>query len=78
LASIQREDVVALIEAIVDRQHPNGKKGSPGTARLALNHLKRIFNWAIERGKYGLKTLPCDRISSARLIGPTGWSNLSY
>lgn len=60
---ITRRDVVAVIEAIVDR-------GAPYQAHAVFGYIRVIFNWAIDRGKYGLEASPCDRVKPARLIGP--------
>src|SRR5262249_48663546 len=63
IASITREDVVILVDAIVRRP-------APYLAHLVLGHARTLFNWAINRGTYGLETSPCDRIKPAALIGP--------
>ena len=62
VASIAREDVIALVEAIARRP-------APYTAHIVLGHTCSLFNWAINRGTYGLETSPCDRIKPATLIG---------
>jgi integrase len=62
VASIAREDVIALVEAIARRP-------APYTAHIVLGHIRSLFNWAINRGTYGLETSPCDRIKPASLIG---------
>jgi integrase len=63
IASITREDVVLLIDAIA-------RKPAPYLAHVVLGHARSLFNWAINRGTYGLETSPCDRIKPAALIGP--------
>jgi integrase len=63
LASITRRDVTQLVDEIKDR-------GAPYQAHNILGHAKTFFNWAIERGIYGIETSPCDRIKPSRLIGP--------
>ena len=55
VTSITREDVVILVEAIARRP-------APYTAHIVLGHARSLFNWAINRGAYGLETSPCDRI----------------
>jgi integrase len=55
--------VVELIEAIVDRP-------APRHAHTIFSHTRLIFNWAINRGIYGLETSPCDRLRPIQLIGP--------
>jgi integrase len=62
IAAITREDVVALVDAIT-------KRPAPYLAHIALGHARSLFNWAINRGAYGLETSPCDRIKPAALIG---------
>lgn len=59
---IARSDVVALVEAIAERP-------APYHAHNVLGHIRTFFGWAIERGKYGLETSPCDRIKPKTLIG---------
>jgi hypothetical protein len=34
-----------------------------------LGHIRRLFNWAIARGVYGLERSPCDRMRPKTLIG---------
>lgn len=62
IASITREDVVALIEGVARRP-------APYLAHIVLGHARSLFNWAINRGAYGLETSPCDRVKPAALIG---------
>jgi integrase len=62
ITSIMREDVIVLIEGIARRP-------APYTAHIVLGHIRSLFNWAINRGAYGLETSPCDRIKPAALIG---------
>jgi integrase len=62
IASISRDDVVVLIESIA-------KRPAPYLAHVILGHARSLFNWAINRGTYGLETSPCDRIKPATLIG---------
>jgi hypothetical protein len=63
IGEIDRADVVALIEKIVDRT----KTGS--YARNVLQDISAVFGFAIERGTYGLAHSPTDRIKPAKLIG---------
>jgi integrase len=42
---------------------------APYTAHIVLGHVRSLFNWAINRGAYGLETSPCNRIKPAALIG---------
>jgi len=63
IASITREDVVTLVDAVARRP-------APYLAHIVLGHARSLFNWAINRGAYGLETSPCDRVKPAALIGP--------
>jgi integrase len=62
IAGITREDVVILVEAIARRP-------APYLAHVVLGHIRSLFNWAINRGTYGLETSPCDRLKPGALIG---------
>ncbi len=62
VTEITRADVVALVEAIADRP-------APYHAHNVFGHIRTFFNWAIDRGKYGLEASPCDRLKPGRLIG---------
>lgn len=62
VTEITRGDVVSLIEEIADRP-------ARYHAHNVFGHVRTFFNWAIDRGKYGLETSPCDRLKPARLIG---------
>jgi integrase len=62
VTEISRRDVVQLVESIADR-------GATYQAHNVLGHVRTFFNWAINRGIYGLETSPCDRLKPATLIG---------
>jgi len=62
IASITREDVVLLVDAVARRP-------APYLAHIVFGHARSLFNWAINRGTYGLETSPCDRVKPAALIG---------
>ena len=62
ISSINREDVVTLVKSVARRP-------APYLAHIALGHARSLFNWAINRGTYGLETSPCDRVKPAPLIG---------
>jgi integrase len=62
IASITSHDVLAVIDAAVDR-------GSPYQAHNLLAYAKSLFNWAINRPNYGLETSPCDRLKPKQIIG---------
>jgi integrase len=62
IGDIARADVVAVIDRIVDR-------GARYQAHNALGYIRRLFNWAIGRGVYGLESSPCDRLKPKDVIG---------
>lgn len=62
ITEITRRDVVTVVESIADR-------GAKYSAHNVLGHIRALFNWAINRGTYGLETSPCDRLKPAALIG---------
>lgn len=62
VSEITRADVVSLVEGIADRP-------AIYHAHNVFGHIRTFFNWAIDRGKYGLETSPCDRLKPGRLIG---------
>src|SRR5262249_12774834 len=58
--SITRGDIIALIDEIVDRGHPEA-------AHTALAYTRRLFSWAVPR--YNLEHAPTDHVRSVDLIG---------
>ena len=62
ITSIDRHDVMQVIDAAVDR-------GAPYQAHNLLGYCKRLFGWAISRGTYGLESSPCDRLRPLDAIG---------
>jgi integrase len=62
ITGITRRDVLAVIDGCVDR-------GNPYQAHNLLGYARRIFNWAIARGVYGLESSPCDRMRPREIIG---------
>ncbi len=62
ITSITAHDVLAVIDAAVAR-------GAPYQAHNLLGYARRIFNWAIARGVYGLDRSPCDRMRPGDVIG---------
>jgi integrase len=62
ITEITRHDVVAVMDEIVDR-------GAPYQAHNVLGHVRKLFNWAIGRGTYGLEASPCDRLRPGDVIG---------
>jgi integrase len=61
IANITRADVIALIDEIVDRGHPEA-------ARQTFAYTRRLFGWAVQR--YGLDRAPTDHVHPKDLIGP--------
>jgi len=62
ITSIDRRDVLEIINEVVDR-------GAPYQARNLLGNVRAFFNWAIEAQDYGLEASPCDRIRPKYVIG---------
>src|SRR5262249_35293832 len=60
IASISRADVLAVIDAILDRGHPEA-------ARQTLTYARRLFRWAVLR--YGLSHAPTDHLVAKDLVG---------
>jgi integrase len=58
IASITRTDVIALIDEIVDRGHPEA-------ARQTLTYVRRLFGWAIHR--YDLQHTPTGHLKAKDL-----------
>jgi len=62
ITEITRADVIRVIEGVADH--------APYTAHLVLGYVRAIFNWAINRGTYGLDVSPTDRLKPSALIAP--------
>src|SRR5262249_29647951 len=60
IASVTRADVIALVDEIVDRGHPEA-------ARQTLVYARRLFNWAVPR--YDLQHAPTDHLAAKDLVG---------
>jgi integrase len=60
ITDVGRGDVIAMIEEIGEE--------SPSAAHQALIYARLLFDWAIERGTYGITASPCHPIKVARLI----------
>jgi integrase len=60
ITDIRRADVIALIDEIVDRGHPEA-------ARQVFAYTRRLFGWAVGRGL--LEHSPADHFSAKDLIG---------
>ena len=73
IAEVTRRDVIALVEAILDRggakprPGTRRKSGGPYAARHALSAARKLFNWAV--GRDLLAASPCDRVKAAELHG---------
>jgi integrase len=63
ITDIKREDLLEIIDACI-------KNGSPSAAHHVHSYTSRMWNWAIERGTYGLESSPADRLRPAKVIGP--------
>jgi integrase len=59
---ITQADIVRVLDAVVERGHVH-------QAHNLLGHVRRLFNWAIARGIYGLDRSPCDRMKPREVIG---------
>jgi integrase len=60
LGSITRRDVIALVEAIVDRD-------APALARNVLGHCKTFFSWCVARDL--LENSPAALVEASKIIG---------
>src|SRR5262249_45124160 len=60
IAGISRNDVIAVIDEIVDRGHPEA-------ARQTLVYVRRLFRWAVPR--YDLQYAPTDHLAAKDLAG---------
>ena len=60
ITDIGRADIIAMVEEIAEE--------SPSAAHQALIYARLLFDWAIERGTYGITASPCHPIKVARLI----------
>jgi len=63
ITDITAYDVTAVLDDAVAR-------GAPYQAHNLLGHIRRLFNWAIARGVYGIDRSPCDRMKPKDVIGP--------
>jgi integrase len=62
ITEITADDVKRVLRSAVDR-------GSPYQAFHDFALIRRLLNWAIGTDDYGLQFNPCDRLSSADIIG---------
>jgi integrase len=61
VTEIDGADVKAVIREV--------KARAPYMAHALLGTVRRLFNWAIEQGDYGLEHSPCDHLKAKSLIG---------
>jgi integrase len=61
IGEVTRRDLVTLVERIDDRP-------APIYAQLVFAHARSLFNWAINRGSYGLEHAPTDRVRVGDLV----------
>jgi integrase len=62
ITSIAARDVISVLDEVVAR-------GAPYQAHNLHGYIRRLFNWAIARGDYGIARSPCDRMRPADIIG---------
>jgi hypothetical protein len=62
ITEITWDDVREVLDEAVAR-------GAKYQAHNLLGHIRRLFNWAIARGAYGLENSPCDRKRPKAVIG---------
>jgi integrase len=62
ITDITRHDLLEVIEAAL-------KRDASWQAHHIFSYASRLFNWAIERGAYGLETSPAHGMRPARVIG---------
>ncbi|OCJ68637.1 hypothetical protein A6U97_08275 [Agrobacterium tumefaciens] len=62
IAGITRADVIRVIDDKVEEGHET-------TAHNLFAFIRQLFNWAIDRGTYGIDASPCDRLKPKALIG---------
>jgi integrase len=62
ITEITRHDLLEVIDAAL-------KRGAPSKAHHLFSYASRLFNWAIERGAYGLEHSPTHGMRPARIIG---------
>jgi hypothetical protein len=61
ITEIAAADVKAVVREV--------KARAPYMAHALLSNVRRMFNWAIEQGDYGLEHSPCDHLKAKSLIG---------
>jgi integrase len=62
ITEITQHDIIRVLDAVVEEGHIH-------QALNLLGHVRRLFNWAIARGVYGLDRSPCDRMKPREVVG---------
>jgi integrase len=62
VTEITQHNVLEVLDEVVAR-------GAPYQAHALFGHMRRLFNWAIGRGSFGLTASPCDRLKPTDAIG---------
>jgi integrase len=61
VTEITRSDIKAVLFEV--------KKDTPVMAHALFGTIRRLFNWVIEQGDYGLEVSPCDHLRAQSVIG---------
>jgi hypothetical protein len=62
VTEITQHDVATVLDGVIER-------GAIYQAHNLFAHVRRLFNWAISNGRYGLEHSPCDRLKPRDAIG---------
>lgn len=62
ITGITKQDILAVVDAAIAR-------GSRTMAHNLLAHVRMLFNWAIDTGRFEIESSPCDRIKPKSVIG---------
>ncbi len=62
IESITPDDVLAAIDKVIARD-------AHGSAHALFADIRRLFNWCIGSGRYGITHSPCDRLRPRAVIG---------
>src|SRR5262249_31922774 len=62
ITDVTRHDLLQVIDAALN-------SGTPSKAHHLFSYASRIFNWAIERGAYGIEHSPTHGMRPSRIIG---------
>lgn len=62
ITGVTRADITRVIDDKVD-------EGYDTRAHNLFAYIRQLFNWAIDRGTYGIEVSPCDRLKPKALIG---------